>query len=105
MTRERIGSQNLSTHLSQTIDARFPALVERRAVGLEAWLESGSNELLQQMDKSADVSRSREALDWTRSAGIRSKGLFMLGYPGESADTIAQTQNFLRETPLPAQEV
>ncbi|MAT92962.1 MAG: cobalamin-binding protein [Halioglobus sp.] len=63
-------------------------------------LESGSNTLLQKMDKSADVSRSREALQWTERAGIRSKGLFMLGYPGETQETIAMTRAFLRETPL-----
>jgi len=63
-------------------------------------LESGSNELLQKMDKAADVARSREALEWTHRAGIRSKGLFMLGYPGESAETIAQTKAFAREVPL-----
>ncbi len=63
-------------------------------------LESGSNELLQKMDKSADVERSREALQWTHDAGIRSKGLFMLGYPGESLETIAQTKAFVKDTPL-----
>lgn len=63
-------------------------------------LESGSNELLQKMDKSADVARSREALQWTHRAGIRSKGLFMLGYPGETPDSIAQTKAFVRDVPL-----
>ena len=63
-------------------------------------LESGSNELLQQMDKSADLERSREALEWTHRAGIRSKGLFMLGYPGETPETIAKTKAFVRVVPL-----
>jgi radical SAM superfamily enzyme YgiQ (UPF0313 family) len=63
-------------------------------------LESGSNELLQKMDKSAAVEKSVEALGWTHAAGIRSKGLFMLGYPGESAETIAQTKAFVKSVPL-----
>jgi len=63
-------------------------------------LESGSDELLKKMDKSAAVARSKEALRWTDDAGIRSKGLFMLGYPGESAETIAQTKAFVKEVPL-----
>lgn len=63
-------------------------------------LESGSNELLQKMDKSADIERSRETLGWTHKAGIRSKGLFMLGYPGETPDTIAETKAFVKEVPL-----
>lgn len=63
-------------------------------------LESGSNELLQKMDKSADVARSKEALEWTHKAGIRSKGLFMLGYPGETTESIAQTKAFVKDVPL-----
>lgn len=63
-------------------------------------LESGSNELLQEMDKSASMERSVEALHWTHDAGIRSKGLFMLGYPGENHDTIAQTKQFVKDVPL-----
>jgi anaerobic magnesium-protoporphyrin IX monomethyl ester cyclase len=63
-------------------------------------LESGSNELLQKMDKSASLDKSIQALQWTHDAGIRSKGLFMLGYPGENHETIAQTREFLKTIPL-----
>lgn len=63
-------------------------------------LESGSNDLLQQMDKSASLDKSVQALNWTHEAGIRSKGLFMLGYPGENLHTIAQTKAFLKKVPL-----
>ena len=63
-------------------------------------LESGSDELLKKMDKSAAVEKSREALKWTAEAGIRSKGLFMLGYPGENAETIAKTKAFVKSVPL-----
>lgn len=63
-------------------------------------LESGSNDLLQQMDKSASLEKSVQALQWTHDAGIRSKGLFMLGYPGENHHTIAQTKAFLKQVPL-----
>jgi radical SAM superfamily enzyme YgiQ (UPF0313 family) len=63
-------------------------------------LETGSNELLVAMDKAARVERSEQAVRWTHEAGIRSKGLFMLGYPGESPDTIAATRDFVRRIPL-----
>jgi radical SAM superfamily enzyme YgiQ (UPF0313 family) len=63
-------------------------------------LESGSEKLLQKMDKSATLAKSVRALEWTRQAGIRSKGLFMLGYPGETLDTIQQTKEFLKKVPL-----
>jgi radical SAM superfamily enzyme YgiQ (UPF0313 family) len=63
-------------------------------------LETGSDELLQKMDKAARVAKSEQALGWTHEAGIRTKGLFMLGYPGENADTIRLTKDFVRRIPM-----
>lgn len=63
-------------------------------------LESGSNEILQSMDKSADIARSEQAVKWTAEAGIRTKGLFILGYPGETTETIAITKAFIRKLPI-----
>ncbi|GMR20476.1 MAG: radical SAM protein [Gammaproteobacteria bacterium] len=63
-------------------------------------LETGSNALLKKMDKAAKVERSEEAVRWTAAAGIRSKGLFMLGFPGEDSHTIAQTKDFIRRIPM-----
>lgn len=63
-------------------------------------LETGSNELLQKMDKCARVEKSEEAVHWTSEAGIRVKGLFMLGYPGENPWTIEMTKDFVRRIPM-----
>ena len=63
-------------------------------------LETGSNELLQQMEKAARVEISEQAVNWTSDAGIRCKGLFMLGYPGENNQTIEQTKAFTRRIPM-----
>jgi len=38
--------------------------------------------------------------DWTNDVGIRSKGLFMLGYPGETTETMEQTKAFVKDIPL-----
>jgi radical SAM superfamily enzyme YgiQ (UPF0313 family) len=63
-------------------------------------LETGSDELLQQMDKAARVESSTKAVTWTADAGIRTKGLFMLGYPGENRETIRLTKDFIRRIPM-----
>jgi radical SAM superfamily enzyme YgiQ (UPF0313 family) len=63
-------------------------------------LETGSNELLQKMEKSARIEISERAINWTAAAGIRCKGLFMLGYPGETDETIAQTKAFIKRIPM-----
>jgi radical SAM superfamily enzyme YgiQ (UPF0313 family) len=63
-------------------------------------LETGSNDLLKKMDKLAEVEKSARAIRWTDEAGIRSKGLFMLGFPGEDEHTIQQTKDFIRDIPM-----
>lgn len=63
-------------------------------------LETGSNDLLQKMEKAARIEASEQAVKWTAAAGIRCKGLFMLGYPGENAQTIAQTKAFVQRLPM-----
>ncbi len=63
-------------------------------------LESGSNEILKSMDKAADIARSEQAVKWTAAAGIRTKGLFILGYPGETRETIEITKSFIRRLPI-----
>lgn len=63
-------------------------------------LETGSNELLKKMDKAARVEISEQAVNWTAAARIRTKGLFMLGYPGETRETIEQTKAFVRRIPM-----
>jgi len=63
-------------------------------------LETGSDEMLQRMDKSARVEKSERAANWTAEAGIRVKGLFMLGYPGETSETIEMTKAFVRRIPM-----
>ena len=63
-------------------------------------LESGSDFLLDEMKKSQKVSTAVDAVKWTHEAGIRVKGLFMLGYPGETQESIALTKEFVQSVPL-----
>jgi len=63
-------------------------------------LETGSNDLLKKMDKLAEVEKSAQAVQWTYDAGIRTKGLFMLGFPGEDEHTMQQTKDFIRNIPM-----
>lgn len=63
-------------------------------------LESGSDWLLDEMKKSQRVDTAIQAVKWTHEAGIRVKGLLMLGYPGETRETIEQTKEFVKNIPL-----
>jgi radical SAM superfamily enzyme YgiQ (UPF0313 family) len=63
-------------------------------------LETGSDEMLRKMDKYARVDKSEQAVNWTAAAKIRVKGLFMLGYPGETGESIEMTKSFVRRIPM-----
>ena len=63
-------------------------------------IESGSQEVLDQIQKGIKLDRVEQALRWTQEAGIRAKGLFMIGYPQETERTLDQTLSFIRRCPL-----
>ncbi len=63
-------------------------------------LESGSDWLLDEMKKSQRVETAERAVKWTHEAGIRVKGLFMLGYPGETRESIEMTKEFIQRVPM-----
>lgn len=63
-------------------------------------LESGSDEMLRKMNKNETTQKAKQVVQWTAEAGIRAKGLFMIGYPGETAETIEQTYQYIQKLPL-----
>jgi radical SAM superfamily enzyme YgiQ (UPF0313 family) len=63
-------------------------------------LESGSNDMLKRMNKGLTVEQSERALKITRKAGIKATGTFMIGYPGETPDTIKKTADFCKKNLL-----
>ncbi len=86
------------------VDTVKPAVLKvMKAAGcweISFGLETGSNELLKKMDKQAEVEKSAQAVQWCYEAGIRTKGLFMLGFPGEDEHTISQTKDFIQNIPM-----
>jgi radical SAM superfamily enzyme YgiQ (UPF0313 family) len=63
-------------------------------------IESGDQRILNAMQKNEDLSRMEDAVRWTREAGIRSKGFFMVGFPGETRDSLRLTKAFMLKLPL-----
>lgn len=63
-------------------------------------LESGSPRVLESLGKNITLDRAARVVRETRAAGIHAKGLFMLGAPEESAETVRQTRQFIRSLPL-----
>jgi radical SAM superfamily enzyme YgiQ (UPF0313 family) len=63
-------------------------------------IETGDPELLKQHRSQSDLDMMRERVDWIRRAGIRAKGLFMLGLPGETEESIDKSIEYVLSLPL-----
>ena len=64
-------------------------------------LESGSQTILDNMDKRLSRRQSFDAIGFLNDHGIISRGSFIIGYPGETADTFGETIDFINESGLP----
>ncbi|MBF0179600.1 MAG: B12-binding domain-containing radical SAM protein [Magnetococcales bacterium] len=58
-------------------------------------VESGSQKILDAVDKKTTVARNRDYVRLCNAFGIRVKTFLMLGLPGEDEATLAQTERFL----------
>jgi anaerobic magnesium-protoporphyrin IX monomethyl ester cyclase len=63
-------------------------------------LESGSNETLRLMNKQVTVEQGIRAVDLFSRAGIGTAGFFMVGYPGETVESIEKTFTLALSLPL-----
>lgn len=65
-------------------------------------IESGSDEILKSINKGITKKMVQEAVNLTYKTGIKSLGFFILGLPGESAQTMEETIAFAKSLPLDA---
>jgi len=63
-------------------------------------LESGSDETLKLMKKGITVREGEQAVRLFNSAGIKTAGFFMAGYPGETVERVEETLSLALELPL-----
>jgi radical SAM superfamily enzyme YgiQ (UPF0313 family) len=69
-----------------------------QAVGIG--IESGSNRILQTIHKGETVETILESIRMLQAEGIRTRGFFVVGLPGESLETLEETERFLEEARL-----
>jgi radical SAM superfamily enzyme YgiQ (UPF0313 family) len=63
-------------------------------------IESGDQDILDGIDKKTDLATIERAVTMARREGIMTQGSFILGLPGENADTIEKTVKFALKIPL-----
>ena len=64
-------------------------------------LESGSQTILDNMDKRLTRQQSFDAVRMLNDYGIESRGSFIIGYPGETSGTFSETLDFINGSGLP----
>ncbi|MFH1218977.1 MAG: radical SAM protein [Candidatus Eisenbacteria bacterium] len=82
-----------------TVDEEL--LAELRAAGARTvvfGIESGSQKILDAMNKKATVERNAEAIRLTKKAGLACYADMFIGFPGETLETMAETERFLAKT-------
>lgn len=63
-------------------------------------IESGNQDILRRIKKNITLAQVEKAIGMCRTVGIKTKGFFMLGHPGETAETIDQTIDFALRLPI-----
>lgn len=63
-------------------------------------IESGDEKLLGQHRQNPDLRLVSKTLRDIKSAGMRTKGLFMLGLPGETEETVRKSMGFAFSNPI-----
>ena len=68
-------------------------------------IESGSDKILANIDKCETTATMRTAIQMIKDVGIKAKGFIILGLPGETRQTLAETDAFLNEVKLDGVDV
>jgi len=64
-----------------------------------AWgIESGSQKILDLMNKQTTVKNNEDVIKWAKDIGITTRAFFILGFPGEDKNTIEETKEFIEKT-------
>jgi len=60
-------------------------------------IESGSQYILDRMNKQVKVEDNYNVIQWAKRYGINARAFFIIGFPGETADTINETKMFIEQ--------
>lgn len=84
-----------------TIDSETLAWMKKTgAYAFTVGIESGSQRILDAMNKKLTVEMIREKVELISKSGIEPSGFFLLGFPGETKEDIRKTIDFAKSLPL-----
>ena len=73
-------------------------MADSGCVELSYGIESGDQRVLDRINKGITLEQSRNAMKWTKEAGITVRALMIAGLPGETSQSAYKTIEFMEET-------
>jgi radical SAM PhpK family P-methyltransferase len=101
MIRNKFSFKWLSHFRCQFADRETVELMkESGCEGVFLGIESGSDVILKNMNKKASIAKYLEGVRLLKEYGIITFGSFIIGFPGETEETVRETTTFIRESGL-----
>jgi radical SAM superfamily enzyme YgiQ (UPF0313 family) len=98
MVREKLNLRWICNSRVDTFDEEMAAAMRKAGCWMVSFgIESGSQEILDRCGKKITLEESRAAVAAARAQGLLTIGHFVLGFPGETEETLRQTLRFSRE--------
>jgi len=83
------------------VDREMLEMMSKAGCFMISWgIESGSERILKRAHKGTRLQQVQQAVSWSKQAGIRNWGYFIIGLPGETEETIRETIAFSKALPL-----
>jgi|CXWL01.1.fsa_nt_gi p-methyltransferase len=101
LIEENIGLPWYSFLRCQFVDEALVEKMSRSGCrGVFLGIESGSDRILKNMSKGSAAKFYGPGVKWLKNNGIVTVGAFVVGFPGETLDTVAETQDFIENSGL-----
>jgi anaerobic magnesium-protoporphyrin IX monomethyl ester cyclase len=96
LTSKPLGIQfNCAARVGHADDQLLKMLKEAGALQISVGIESGDQDLLEVHKPGVYLDEVRDTINRIQKNGLRAKGLFMMGLPGETVESIKKTSDFL----------
>jgi radical SAM PhpK family P-methyltransferase len=83
---------------SNSDEEAIELMAESGCKGVFLGIESGSPTILKNMNKAATIEKYVDGMKRLHEYGVLTFGSFIIGFPGETDETVGETIDFLRET-------
>lgn len=75
----------------------YKMLADAGCTGVAWGIESGSQYMLDRMNKATKVEDNYNVIEWCKKYGMDARAFFIIGFPGETKETLEETKEFIKK--------